>query len=121
MPSSPTIQSALPWSAVIITAPPISVAAFTTLPTHSSTDSTALTAALALRADTLRLHSALFVVLSYTNIAKREKAILPFKAVKRRVIILSPESSNPRYKPKAYKEVRIQGIVTHVIKCVHTN
>lgn len=40
---------------------------------------------------------------------------------KRRVIILSPESSNPRHKPKAYKEVRIQGIVTHVIKRVHTN
>lgn len=82
-------------SAVIITAPPISVAAFTTLPTHSSTDSTVLTAALALRADTLRLHSALFVVLSHTNIAKREKAIFPFKAVKRRVIILSSESSIP--------------------------
>ena len=40
---------------------------------------------------------------------------------KRRVIILSPESSNPRHNPKAYKEVRIQGIVTHVIKRVHTN
>ena len=35
---------------------------------------------------------------------------------KRRVIELCPESSNSSYKTKSYKEVQIQGVVTHVIK-----
>lgn len=34
----------------------------------------------------------------------------------RKVVALCPESSNKRYKVKEYKEVQIQGIVTHVIK-----
>jgi len=37
---------------------------------------------------------------------------------KRRVIELCPESSNSSYKTKSYKEVQIQGVVTHVIKKV---
>ena len=36
----------------------------------------------------------------------------------RHVIVLCPESNNPRHKPKEYKEVRIQGVVTHIIKSV---
>ena len=34
----------------------------------------------------------------------------------RKVVALCPESSNKRYKVKEYKEVQIQGVVTHVIK-----
>ena len=34
----------------------------------------------------------------------------------RQVVALCPESSNKRYKIKEYKEIQIQGIVTHVIK-----
>lgn len=36
----------------------------------------------------------------------------------RHVIVLCPESNNPRHRPKEYKEVRIQGVVTHIIKKV---
>lgn len=36
----------------------------------------------------------------------------------RHVIVLCPESNNPRHKPKEYKEVSIQGVVTHIIKSV---
>lgn len=35
---------------------------------------------------------------------------------KRQVVALCPESSNKQYKVKEYKEVQIQGVVTHVIK-----
>lgn len=35
---------------------------------------------------------------------------------KRKVVALCPESSNKQYKIKEYKEVQIQGVVTHVIK-----
>ena len=45
-PSLWTICSALPWSAVIMAMPPIFSVASTTLPTHSSTVSTALTGGL---------------------------------------------------------------------------
>jgi len=31
-------------------------------------------------------------------------------------IILSPESDNPCYKPKRYRSVQIQGVVSHIIK-----
>ena len=34
----------------------------------------------------------------------------------RKVVALCPESSNKRHKIKEYKEVQIQGVVTHVIK-----
>ena len=34
----------------------------------------------------------------------------------RQVVALCPESSNKRYKVKEYKEIQIQGVVTHVIK-----
>lgn len=34
----------------------------------------------------------------------------------RQVVALCPESSNRRYKVKEYKEIQIQGVVTHVIK-----
>lgn len=36
----------------------------------------------------------------------------------RKVIVLSPESSNPRHKPKEYREVKIQGVVSHIIKSI---
>ena len=45
VPSSSTILSALPWSAVSSTQPPISFTASTTRPTQVSTASTAFTAA----------------------------------------------------------------------------
>ena len=45
LPSGWSMTSALPWSAVIMAMPPISIVASTTLPTHSSTVSTALMAA----------------------------------------------------------------------------
>lgn len=35
---------------------------------------------------------------------------------KKRIVTLTPESSNPAYKPKRYKQVQIQGVVTHIIK-----
>ncbi len=35
---------------------------------------------------------------------------------KKRIVTLTPESSNPAYKPKQYKQVQIQGVVTHIIK-----
>ena len=31
-------------------------------------------------------------------------------------IVLSPESDNPIHKPKRYRSVQIQGVVTHIIK-----
>ena len=34
----------------------------------------------------------------------------------RQVVALCPESSNKRYKVKEYKDIQIQGVVTHVIK-----
>ncbi len=34
----------------------------------------------------------------------------------RQVIALCPESSNPIYKIKEYKDIQIQGVVTHIIK-----
>ncbi len=36
----------------------------------------------------------------------------------RQIVALCPESSNKRHKIKEYKEVQIQGVVTHVIKKV---
>ena len=44
-PSSSSISSALPWSAVISSAPPVAWTAATTSPRHASTVSTAVTAA----------------------------------------------------------------------------
>lgn len=35
---------------------------------------------------------------------------------KKRIVTLTPESSNPAYEPKQYKQVQIQGVVTHIIK-----
>ena len=35
---------------------------------------------------------------------------------KRQVVALCPESSNKRYKVKEYKDIQIQGVVTHIIK-----
>lgn len=35
-----------------------------------------------------------------------------------KVVALCPESSNPQYKVKEYKDIQIQGVVTHVIKRV---
>ena len=34
----------------------------------------------------------------------------------RQVVLLCPESSNKRHKIKEYKEIQIQGVVTHIIK-----
>ena len=34
----------------------------------------------------------------------------------RQVVALCPESSNKRYKVKEYKDIQIQGVVTHIIK-----
>ena len=34
----------------------------------------------------------------------------------RQVVSLCPESSNKRYKVKEYKDIQIQGVVTHIIK-----
>lgn len=39
----------------------------------------------------------------------------------KKVIVLSPESSNPKHKPKEYREIQIQGVVTHIIKSVGLN
>ena len=36
----------------------------------------------------------------------------------RQVVALCPESTNKRYKVKEYKDIQIQGVVTHVIKKV---
>lgn len=39
----------------------------------------------------------------------------------KKVIVLSPESSNTKHKPKEYRKIQIQGVVTHIIKSVGLN
>lgn len=57
------------------------------------------------------------LVVALTNNENNLKRLFYDREKKR--IILKPESDNPIHEPKAYKNVQIQGVVTHIIKKAH--